>query len=119
MNYPKILQPGEPSAQRPSYAAARRAHRNLPVPVLLGTLLVAVSKTTSLVMKCNLCCFSWQGAAMLDGFNYSAETWMACAGMPGMCFPTNAMGQLVKQIRPFLSKCRGTNSVWGWCMLLT
>lgn len=74
LNCPKILKTGQASAQSPSHVAAQRAHNNLPVPLSLGTLRVAVSKTAGLGMKCNLCCFSWRG-----GFTYSTGTWMAWA----------------------------------------
>lgn len=94
-NYPKILKPGKTPTQRPSHMAGGRAHKNLLVLVLLRTLLVAVSKTTRLVMKCNLCCFSWQSAVALYGFNYSAGTWVASAGTLGMMLPADAGEQVV------------------------
>lgn len=94
-NYSKILKPGKTPAQRPSHMAGGRAHRSLLVPVLLRMLLVAVSKTTRLVMKCNLCCFSWQSAVALYGFNYSAGTQISSAVMLGMMLPADAGEQVV------------------------
>lgn len=122
-NYPKILKPGKAPAQRPSHSAEWRAHKNLLVPFLLGTLLVAVSKTTGLVMKCNLCCFSWQSALPLYGFNYSAGTQSAGAGMLGMMLPVDAGRQVVQGIQLLPSKLCCFNFVHTceveWIVLLS
>lgn len=59
LNCPKILKTGQASAQGSSHVAAQRAHKNLPVSLSPGMLLVSVSKTARLGVKCSLCCFSW------------------------------------------------------------
>lgn len=74
LNCPKILKTEQASAQCPFHVAAQRAHKKLPVPLSLGMLLVAVSKTAKLGVKYSLYCFSWHG-----GFTYSTGTWMAWA----------------------------------------
>lgn len=50
-------------------------------------------------MKCNLCCFSWQSALPLYGFNYSAGTQIAWAGLLGMMLPVDACRQVVQEIK--------------------
>lgn len=106
-NCPKILKTGQTSAQSSSHVAVQRAHKNLPVPLLLGTLLVAVSEAARLGVKC---CFLWHG-----GFTYSTGTWMAWAHLKRAA---PWMGQVTKQIRSFPSKCQSPNSAWSWFMLV-
>lgn len=98
----------EASLQGPKYSSLGRLQprdpptwleeehtKNLLVLVLLRTLLVAVSKTTRLVMKCNLYCFSWQSAVAVYGFNYGARTQITSAGMLGVMLPVDSGEQVV------------------------